>query len=184
MPILFFGGLQYTWHQDLGSLSIYLNLEAKNMAGQYAVVLADAHKGFRREMRKILEEHPDITVAGVAGNRQELFEILEQSRPAMVILCGAMPDLRTREGTHLIKRDYPEIKVLILVMDQEPEYFSHGLAAGAEGVLPKQYVAGHIFRAIAAVRQGKTYIPARVFVEAYTARKPGSRPELAVRDPH
>jgi DNA-binding NarL/FixJ family response regulator len=162
---------------------IYL-LEAKNMGGQYPVVLADAHLGFRREMRKILEEHPDIKVAGVAGNRQELFEILEQSRPAMVILCASMPDLRAREVTRLIKKDYPEIKVLIMIMDQEPEYVSHGLAAGAEGVLPKQYVAGHIFRAIAAVRQGKTYIPPRVYVDSYTARKPGQRYEFAVHEPH
>jgi DNA-binding NarL/FixJ family response regulator len=154
------------------------------MAGQYSIVLADAHKGFRREMRKILEEHPDIKVAGVAGNRQELLEILAQSRPAMVILCGSMPNLRAREGTRLIKKNYPGIKVLIMVMDQEPEYFSHGLAAGAEGVLPKQYVAGHIFRAIAAVRQGKTYIPPRVFVDSYTARRRGRWHELAVREPH
>ena len=76
-----------------------------------------------------------------------------------------------------------EIKVLIMVLDQEPEYFSYGLAAGAEGVLPKQYVAGHIFRAIAAVRQGKTYIPPRVVVDAYTARQPCRRPEFAVREP-
>jgi DNA-binding NarL/FixJ family response regulator len=164
--------------------NIYLTLEAKNMADRYSVVLADAHRGFRREMRKILEEHPDIQVAGVAGNREELFEILAQSQPAMVILCGSMPGLRTREGTRLIKRDYPGIKVLIMVMDQEPEYFSHGLAAGAEGVLPKQYVAGHIFRAIAAVRQGKTYIPPRVFVEAYMTRKSDSRNEFAARGPY
>lgn len=183
MPIIFPDGLHYTCTQEFGSVYIYLTQEAKNMAGQYSVVLADAHKGFRREMRKILEEHPDIKVAGAAGNREELFEILEQFRPAMVILCGSMPDLRAREGILLIKRDYPEIKVLIMVMDQEPEYFSHGLAAGAEGVLPKQYVAGHIFRAIAAVRQGKTYIPPRVYVDSYTAHKPGRRNEFAVHEP-
>ena len=55
-----------------------------------------------------------------------------------------------------------------MVMDPESEYLSYGLAAGADGVLPKQYVAGQMVRAISAVRQGKIYLPPRV---------PGGDPE-------
>jgi len=143
------------------------------MAGHYSIVLADAHIRFRREMRKILEEHPDIEVTGEAGNRKELFAILKQLLPAMVILDVSMPDLRAGEATRLIKKDYPGVKVLIMVMDQEPEYFSHGLEAGAEGVLPKQYVAGQIFRAIAAVRRGKIYLPPRILDDNWRSSKSG-----------
>jgi DNA-binding NarL/FixJ family response regulator len=125
----------------------------------YFIVVADDHIRFRRELRKILEEIPGIKVTGEAGNRRELFELLKQSPPEMVILDISMPDLRAKEGTQLIKLQYPDIKVLILVMDQEREYLSHGLAAGAVGVLPKQHVAGQIARAIAVVRQGKIYVP-------------------------
>ena len=125
----------------------------------YPIILADGHIRFRREMRKILEEIPGVMVTGEAGNGQELFELIEQSPPAMVILDMSIPDLRAGEGTQLIKLHYPDVKVLIMVMDQEREYLSHGLAAGAVGVLPKQHVAGQIVRAIAAVRQGKIYIP-------------------------
>jgi DNA-binding NarL/FixJ family response regulator len=134
-------------------------LEQKIMDRPYLIVLADDHVGFRREMRKVLEEIPGIKVTGEAGNRRELFKILKQSPPEMVILDISMPDLRAKEGTQLIKLQYPDIKVLIMVMDHEREYLSHGLAAGAVGVLPKQHVAGQIVRAIAAVRQGKIYIP-------------------------
>jgi DNA-binding NarL/FixJ family response regulator len=125
----------------------------------FLIVLADDHVLFRRELRKILEEIPGIKVTGEAGNRRELFELLRQSPPEMVILDISMPDLRAKEGTQLIKLQYPDIKVLIMVMDQEREYLFHGLAAGAVGVLPKQHVAGQIVRAIAAVRQGKIYVP-------------------------
>jgi DNA-binding NarL/FixJ family response regulator len=137
-------------------------LEQRIMDRPYLVVLADDHVRFRRELRKILEEIPGIKVTGEAGNRRELFELLKQSPPEMVILDISMPDLRAKEGTQLIKLQYPDIKVLILVMDQEREYLSHGLAAGAVGVLPKQHVAGQIVRAIAAVRQGKIYVPPQV----------------------
>ena len=40
----------------------------------YYILLADDHVGFRREVRKILEEMPGVKVTGEAGNRGELFE--------------------------------------------------------------------------------------------------------------
>ena len=61
-----------------------------------------------------------------------------------------------------------------MVMDQEREYLSQGLAAGAVGVLPKQHVAGQIVRAIAAVRQGKIYIPPQTLGN-HSPRNPGPK---------
>ena len=125
----------------------------------YDILLADNHAGFRREVRKILEEILGVKVTGEAGNRGELFELLQQSPPKLVILDVSLPDLPVREGTQLIKLHYPETQVLITVMDQGHEYLTYGLAAGAAGILPKQYVAGQMARAITAVRQGKIYLP-------------------------
>ena len=93
--------------------------EQKTMDRPYYILLADNHAGFRREVRKILEEIPGVKVTGEAGNRGELFELLRQSPPKLVILDISLPDLRAREGTQFIKLHYPETKVLIMVMDQE-----------------------------------------------------------------
>ncbi len=128
----------------------------------YHILLADDHVGFRREERKILEEIPDVKVTGEAGNRRELFELLRQSPPKLVILDMSMPDLRAGEGVQLIKMYSPETKVLLTVLFPEREYLAYGLAVGAAGVLPKQYVAGQMARAITAVRQGKIYLPPRI----------------------
>jgi DNA-binding NarL/FixJ family response regulator len=125
----------------------------------YYILLADDHAGFRREVRKILEDIPGVKVTGEAGNRRELFELLRQSPPKLVILDMSMPDLRAGEGIQLIKLHYPETKVLIMVMDHGREYLAHGLAAGAVGVLPKQYVAGQMARAITTIRRGEIYVP-------------------------
>ncbi len=127
----------------------------------YYILLADDHVRFRRAVRRILEEIPGVRVTGEAGNRGELLEQLQQSPPGMVILDMSMPDLRAGEGTRLIKMLYPDIKVLIMVMDHEREYLTHGLAAGAAGVLHKQHVAGQIARAIRTIRQGRIYSPSQ-----------------------
>jgi DNA-binding NarL/FixJ family response regulator len=129
------------------------------MARPYCILLADYHVGFRREVRKILEQIADVKVTGEAGNGRELLELMRQSPPELVILDMSLPDLRAREGTQLIKSSSPGTKVLLTVLFQESEYLSYGLAAGAAGVLPKQYAAGQIYRAITTVRQGKIYLP-------------------------
>ena len=162
VPIYFLGSIHYSGFQILSRLSIWLrrnSLEQQTMDRPYFIVLADDHVGFRREMRKILEEIPGIKVTGEAGNRHELFALLQQSSPAMVILDLSIPDLRAKEGTELIKLHQPGVKVLIMVMDREEEYVVHGLAAGAEGVLLKQDVASQIFQAIATIRRGEVYSP-------------------------
>jgi DNA-binding NarL/FixJ family response regulator len=128
----------------------------------YWVLLADDHVGFRREVRKVLEEIPGVKITGEAGNRRELFELLRQHPPKLVILDISMPGLRAGEATQLIKLHYPDIKVLIMVMGQEHAYLTYGLAAGAAGILPKQHVAGEIAVAITAVRQGRFYVPPQV----------------------
>ena len=132
------------------------------MDGPYYILLADNHAGFRREVRKILEEIPGVKVTGEAGNRRELFELLWQSPPKLVILDISLPDLRAREATQFIKQHYPETQVLLMALDQGSEYLTYGLAAGAAGVLPKQYVAGQMAPAIKALRQDKIYVPPRV----------------------
>lgn len=131
------------------------------MEHPYYILLADDHVRFRRAVRNILEEIPGVRVTGEAGNRGELLELLRQSPPKLVILDMAMPGLRAGEGTQLIRSHYPDTQVLIMVMDQETEYVSHGLAAGAAGVLPKQYVATQLAGAIKAIRRGKIYLPPR-----------------------
>jgi DNA-binding NarL/FixJ family response regulator len=128
------------------------------MIQPYNILLADDHVGFRRGVRKILEEIPGVRVTGEAGDRCELFELMEQSPPELVILDMSMPDLQAWEGTRLIRLRYPGTRVLIMVMDHLKEYLAHGLAAGAAGVLSKQHVAGQLSRAIATVRRGKYFL--------------------------
>ena len=122
MPIFFLAPMRYATHSVSSGLNAGLKRrrrEQKTMDRPYYILLADNHAGFRREVRKILEEIPGVKVTGEAGNRRELFELLRQSPPKLVILDISLPDLRAREGTQLIKLHYPETKVLIMVMDQE-----------------------------------------------------------------
>jgi DNA-binding NarL/FixJ family response regulator len=130
------------------------------MERAYTILLADDHIRFRRGLKKFVEEMPGIQVTGEAGNGRELFQLLQESPPQLVILDIALPELRAEEGIQLIKSQYPGTRVLIMVMDPEAAYLTFGLVTGAAGVLVKQYVAGQLFQAISTIRQGKIYLPA------------------------
>lgn len=129
------------------------------MVTAYQVVLADDHVRFRGEIKKILNDIPGLEVMGEVGEGRELFELLEKSHPDLVIMDISMPNLRAMKATREIKSTYPEVKVIIMVMDKENEYLSHARAAGADGVLLKQDSAVNLEFAVLQIRQGKSYFP-------------------------
>jgi two-component system response regulator NreC len=93
------------------------------------------------------------------GEGHELFELLEKSQPDLVIMDISMPNLRAMKATREIKSKYPAVKVIIMAMDNENEYLSHAIAAGAEGIVLKQDSAMNLELAVQQVRQGKRYFP-------------------------
>jgi len=129
------------------------------MPGLYRLILADDHVLFRHEVKKIIERAAGLEVVGEVGDGAALMQFLEQSPPDLVIVDVSLPHLRVMEATHLLKLSHPEVKVLIMIMDQEEEYLTHASRAGAAGVLLKQYAAVELLRAIRTIRAGKFYLP-------------------------
>jgi DNA-binding NarL/FixJ family response regulator len=129
------------------------------MSPTYHIILADDHVRFRWEIKKFLNEMPEVEVVAEAGEGNELFALLEQAPPDLVLLDISMPNLRAMKATRKIKADYPQVKVIIMVIDGESEYLSHALSAGADGILLKQNSARELELAIQTVRQGGRYFP-------------------------
>lgn len=76
----------------------------------------------------------------------------------MVILDISMPHLRGIEATREVKAMAPKIKVLILTMHKDKDYFYHAISAGAQGYLLKEDADSEIFSAIDTIRGGGIYV--------------------------
>lgn len=124
----------------------------------YSIILADDHVIFRRGIRKIIQEVDDFEVVGEAGDGLELLELLKDTRPDLIILDISMPHLRGLEATEEIKRQYPQVKVLLLTMHKKKSFVQLGLKAGADGFLLKEDADSELFRAIDTIRQRNTYL--------------------------
>ncbi len=124
----------------------------------FSIVLADDHVLFRRGILKIIQEVDGFEVVGEAGDGLELLELLKTTSPDLIILDISMPNLRGLEATEEIKRQYPQVKVLLLTMHKKKSFVQLGLKAGADGFLLKEDADSELFRAIKTIRKGNFYL--------------------------
>jgi len=127
----------------------------------YRIILADNNARLRQGLRRILDEQSDLEVAGEAGEGIELLNLLgsNSAAPHMVILDSSLPNFQGTEAILKVRAVHPDTKVLILSMQEDVEYLSQALSAGAEGYLIKESVDKELLQAIKTIRQGKIYVP-------------------------
>ncbi len=131
----------------------------------YRIILADDHAILRAGVKKLIEENPDLKVIGEAGDGLELIHLLEDSTPDMVILDLSMPRLKGIQAIKIIKQLYPDIKILVLTMHHDKDYFYKAMEKGADGYLLKGEEPESILSAIDIIRNGESYISPLLFNE-------------------
>lgn len=128
---------------------------------QITVLLADDNLIVREGVRALLNADPDVTVVGVAADRDELVRTALELRPQVIVTDIRMPPAfqdEGIEGAKEVRRRYPGTGVVVLSQYDEPEYAIALLADGAAGFayLLKDRVAdsGRLGRAIREVATG------------------------------
>lgn len=122
------------------------------------VILADDHVMFRQGIKRILDDLTGVKVIGEAGDGLELLSLMRQIRPTIVILDISMPRLRGLEAAREIKAVYPDVKILILSMHRNTEYFYSAISSGAEGYLLKEDADQELITAIEKIQTGERYV--------------------------
>jgi len=128
------------------------------MTSNIRVLLADDHTLLRSGIKALLEDEPDIAIVGEAADGREAVRLAHLLRPNLVLMDIAMPLLNGLEATRQIKREHPEINVLVLTMYDHEEYFRQVLEAGASGYIIKRAAANELVAAIRAVSSGESVL--------------------------
>lgn len=119
--------------------------------------IADDHKVFRDGVSSILGNLDDITVVGEAGNAYETTDGVNQHLPDVILMDISMPITNGIELTKILKKSYPDLKVLIFSMHHESSYIMSALEAGASGYLLKDAGSTEMVNAIRTVYNNGTY---------------------------
>ena len=121
------------------------------------VLLADDHAVVRKGLRFILEQEPDLQVAGEAADGREAVRLARELSPDVVVMDIAMPQLNGIDATSQIVKQNPRTSVLILSMHNDETYLLRALEAGARGFLLKDTAEEDLVRAVRVAAQGKPF---------------------------
>ena len=135
----------------------------------YRVVIADDHSLIRKGLRTIIELESDMQVIGEAGDGEELLNFLARNQPNLVVMDISMPNLNGIDAIEKVLALYPDIRILILTMHRNSQYFYNAISAGAHGYLIKDDSDTELLTAIETVRSGKTYISPQLSTEVTDA---------------
>src|SRR6201994_2206332 len=122
------------------------------------VLIADDHGIVRSGIRLLLERQPDIEVVAEAADGAEARDLAIRERPDLAILDVKMPKLTGLQATREIKRQAPEVNVLILSMHDDERYLFEALKAGASGYVLKHEADHDLVAAVRAVTRGESFL--------------------------
>ena len=145
-------------------------MELQARVKQIRILLADDHTVMRRGLRLLLESQPGFVVVGEASDGRQAVEQTEVTKPDVVVLDIAMPNLNGIEAAQRITSLLPHTAIVFLSMHSDESYVLRALKAGAKGYLLKDSAEGDLIEAIKAVSQGKAFFSAeisRMLVEDY-----------------
>jgi DNA-binding NarL/FixJ family response regulator len=121
---------------------------------EISVLLVDDHSLVRKGFRRILEDEPDIRVAGEAANGREAVDLASRLNPQVVVMDLSMPEMDGVQATREILRYRPNTSVLILSMHADENYVRNAREAGAKGYLMKNAVDVDLASAIRTLATG------------------------------
>lgn len=122
------------------------------------VLVADNHPIVRMGVRQVLEEASDIKVIDDVATTTELFERLKQVSPDVLILEMDIPEINGIATLRKMKKDFPQVKVLIYSGQSEDVYALSTIRAGAFGYLSKTANLDYIITAVRKVADGSMFI--------------------------
>jgi DNA-binding NarL/FixJ family response regulator len=122
------------------------------------LMLVDDHAVLRDGLRNILSVEEDIEVVGEAVSGDDALFKVENCQPDMILMDINMPMKNGVEVTGILKRKYPNIKILVLTMHSHEEYFMSAIREGADGYLLKDAPSDQVVEAIRTVARGESVI--------------------------
>jgi signal transduction histidine kinase/ActR/RegA family two-component response regulator len=119
------------------------------------LLLVDDHTMVRQGLRSLLESYEDVMIVGEGSNGEEAIELVEQLRPALVVMDLNMPKKNGIEATARIKAQWPETAVIGLSVHAEEEARRAVINAGGAVLLTKEAAVDELYRTIREVLDGQ-----------------------------
>jgi len=124
------------------------------------ILVADDHAIVRQGLKLLIDSQDDMHVVAEAPDGSTAVELTGTARPDIVVIDISMPGMSGLVATRMLKRHYPELKIVALTRHEDQTYLEELLRAGASAYVLKQSPPADFLRAIRAVAAGGLYLDA------------------------
>jgi DNA-binding NarL/FixJ family response regulator len=122
------------------------------------VLLADDHAMVRRGLRLVLEEEPDFVIVAEAGDGIEALERGTRAEVELAVLDVAMPRMTGLQAARELSRRRADLRIVMLSMYDNEQYFFEALKAGASGYVLKSMADEDLVAACRAAMRGEPFM--------------------------
>ncbi|HEX5450217.1 MAG TPA: response regulator transcription factor [Gaiellaceae bacterium] len=122
------------------------------------VLIVDDHPVVRSGIRLLLAQEDDIEPVGEAGNGRDAIFEARSLKPDVVLMDVVMPEQTGLEALPMLLHEHPDMKVLLLSMQDDPRYVREAFAAGASGYVLKEAADAEVVNAVREVAKGGHYV--------------------------
>jgi DNA-binding NarL/FixJ family response regulator len=119
------------------------------------VLLVDDHVLFRKGLGALLEEREGVEVLGEAGDGLEAIEKARALLPDLVLMDIHMPKCSGLEAVRAIKREIPQVRIIMLTVSDDEEDLFAAIKNGAQGYLLKNLEPQQLYDMLDAARRGE-----------------------------
>jgi DNA-binding NarL/FixJ family response regulator len=142
-------------------------------------LIVDDHSIVLQGLAAIIENEPDMTVVGQAGNGQEAIDQYRHLQPDVTLMDLRMPQLNGVDATTAICAEFAHARIIVLTTYDGDEDIYRGLRAGAKGYLLKDAEPDVLLNAIRVIHDGHQYISPEVAAKLVQRM---NNPELSDRE--
>jgi DNA-binding NarL/FixJ family response regulator len=133
------------------------------------VLIVDDHPLVRHGLRACLRPCARVAVVGEAASGRDAIAQVKTLLPDVVLMDIEMPDMDGLMATEILRKQHPQVRVVILSMHDHPEYVMRIIRSGANGYVLKGAPTDELVRAIEDAYAGGTFFSAEVAQVALNA---------------
>jgi DNA-binding NarL/FixJ family response regulator len=146
------------------------------------VIIVDDHKALRDGLTYMLDSLGIAEVIGQVSNGKEFLDLLEGIKPDIVLMDINMPVIDGLEATKRARLMIPDLKILVLSMHGEEQYYNSMIQAGVMGFILKESGADEIQAAIESIYSGKPYFSQELLLRLLKKKQDGNEVNLTQRE--
>ena len=147
------------------------------------LIIADDHALLRSGLRSMLYGEPDLEVVGEAADGAEALELCRRLEPDLVLMDVRMPKMDGLAATRAIKEEFPKTSVVMVTMQEDPDYLFEAVLAGAAGYVLKGVPPEQLTDAVRQVLDGEFLFNQRLTIDLLRSmagrEKPSAPPSEA-----